>query len=471
MKPKALLLAMLLIHLCALTAAAKIVACVGDSITYGAGISDRVNGSYPAQLQKILQQYDPAWQVNNYGVSGATLLRQGDLPYIRQGAYTSAQTCNPDVVIIKLGTNDSKPQNWQYKSSFVADYCTMIDVFRNLPSQPHIWICKPVPAFRESFSIRPAVIRDEILPLIDEIASRRNVPVIDLYSALLNHGNLFPDGIHPDAKGAGIMAQTIAPYLLGVRSLPDFNHDGILNLVDFALLAQQWQAQEPSLDIAPPAVDGVVSYADLAGLGRYWLMCPGLVAHWPLDETEGSVAGDGLKHLDGTVYGSPIWRPQEGKIGGALEFDGVDDYVSAGSALNPADGPFTVFAWIKGGQPGRVILSQSDQSGTSHVWLGTDAATGALMTTLTDGGRLTRPLLSSTTVTDDTWHDIRLVWDGSYRYLYVDGREAAADTRKLGKLKSLTTDLYFGAASNLDPATFWSGWIDDVRIYNRAVQP
>jgi len=130
MKSKTLLPAMLLIHLCALTAAAKLVACVGDSITYGAGIADRLNDSYPAQLQRILQPYDPAWRVDNYGVSGATLLRQGDLPYIRQGAYTSAQTCNPDVVIIKLGTNDSKPRNWQYKSSFISDYCTRIDDIR-----------------------------------------------------------------------------------------------------------------------------------------------------------------------------------------------------------------------------------------------------------------------------------------------------------------------------------------------------
>jgi len=155
MKPEVLLPAMLLIYLCALTAAAKLVACVGDSITYGAGISDRLNDSYPAHLQDLLQQYDPAWQVSNYGVSGATLFRQGDLPYIRQSAYNNALTSNPDVVIIKLGTNDSKPQNWQYKSSFISDYSTMIDTFRNLPSKPQVWICKPVPAFDDSQRWRP----------------------------------------------------------------------------------------------------------------------------------------------------------------------------------------------------------------------------------------------------------------------------------------------------------------------------
>lgn len=471
MKPKTLLLALSLIHLCALTASAGLVACVGDSITYGAGISDRVNDSYPGQLQRILQQYDPSWRVDNYGVSGATLLRQGDLPYVRQTAYASAQTCKPDVVIIKLGTNDSKPQNWQYKSSFVSDYCMMIDVFLNLPSRPQVWICKPVPAFTENFTIRPVVIRDEILPMIDEIAAIKHVPVIDLYTALANYGSLFPDGIHPNAQGSGIMAQTIAPYLLGIRRLPDFNSDGIVNLVDFAVASRQWLAPESAFDVAPAVADGVFSYADLAGLGNYWLRSPGLIAHWLFDETEGTVAGDRLGLFDGTANGSPVWRPQGGKLDGALEFDGVDDYVATGNVLSPASGPFTVFAWVKGDQPGGAILAQADPSVSSPIWLSTNAATGALMTSLTDGGRVTVPLISTTTVTDGAWHEVRLVWDGSLRCLYVDGREVAADTRKLAKLRHSTAGLYFGASGSLSPAAFWRGLIDDVRIYNRAIKP
>jgi lysophospholipase L1-like esterase len=470
MRTKSFLLVLLLIHLFALTAEAKIVACVGDSITYGAGISDRLNDSYPAQLQRILREYDPSWRVDNYGVSGATLLTRGDLPYVRQGAYTNAQMCQPDVVIIKLGTNDSKPQNWQYKSYFVSDYCAMIDVFRNLASKPQVWICKPVPAFYENFTIRPAVIHDEILPMIDEIAAARNVPVIDLYTALENHGSLFPDGIHPNAEGAGIMAQTIAPYLLGVRFLPDLNQDGVLNLLDFAVLAQQWLAHEPSLDVAPAAADGIVSYPDLMGLGTYWLMRPGLLAHWALDETEGAVAADELGHFHGTLHGSPAWRPDDGRIRGALELDGVDDYVATDNVLNPADGPFTVFAWVKSNQPGGAIVSQTDQSGASQIWLGTDA-TGALMTTLTDGGRFTRTLIAGGSITDGAWHQVCIAWDGSIRTLYVDGQPVAVDTRKLAKLKASVAGFDFGAASNLNPTTFWSGLIDDIHFYNRAVQP
>lgn len=472
MKARVLFLAVLVVCGCSAAVRAKLVACIGDSITYGSGIADRANDSYPAQLQRILQQYDPAWQVTNFGVSGATLLRQGDKPYIKESAYTSALASKPDVVVIKLGTNDSKPQNWAYKNAFVTDYSNMIDAFRALPSKPVVWICKPVPAFAVNFSIRPEVIHDEILPLIDQISQEKNVPVIDLYTALLDYGNLFPDSIHPNAEGAGIMAKTIAPFLLGVRILPDYNSDGVMNFRDFALLAQSWLAVDPNLDIAPPPEgDGVVGYPDLMGLGVYWMSYPGLVAHWRFDETDGNTVSDSLGRFNGVAHGSPQWRADGGIVRGALELDGIGDYVSTDSVLNPADGPFTVFIWIKGGLPGEAILSQSSQSGSGDVWLGTQAATGVLLTNLTDTSRLAAPLVSETVVTDGFWHLIRFVWDGTHRCLYVDGQEAAIDTRKLGALKYSNAGFNIGAGRNLEPGSFWSGLFDDIRIYNRAVKP
>jgi hypothetical protein len=349
----------------------------------------------------------------------------------------------------------------------------MIDAFRALPSRPQVWICKPVPAFAVSFSIRPEVIRDEILPLIDHIAQEMGVPVIDLYTALLNSGSLFPDAIHPNAEGAGLIAQTIAPLLLGVRFLPDFNSDGVMNLWDFALLAQSWLAAEPSLDVAPPpGGDGIVGYQDLAGLAAYWMTYPGLIAHWRFDETDGDIAADDFGRFDGVVYGSPPWRPGDGRIGGAIELDGIDDYLRTGNVLNPAAGPFTVFAWIKGGRPGQVILSQVAQPGAGEVWLGTDASTGALLTNLIDGSRGVEPLVSETVVTDGQWHRVRLVWDGSYRSLYVDGRRVAADDkRKLSALKYSNAEFNLGAGRALEPGSFWSGLLDDIRIYNRAIKP
>ncbi len=452
----------------AATVQAKLVVCVGDSITFGGGIV-----SYPAQLQGILQQYDHAWEVRNFGVSGATLLHRGDLPYIGQSAYTQARTCNPDVVVIMLGTNDSKPQNWQYKDDFVTDYSNMIDVFRSLPSQPTVWICKPVPAFAESFAIRPDVIRDEILPLIDRISQEKGVPVIDLYTALLPYGSLFSDSIHPNSEGAGIIAETVAPFLWGVLFLPDYNCDGVVNLRDFAALANSWRAEDVSLDVDPPPTgDGIIGYSDLAGLAAYWMVYPRMVARWKFDETEGDLASDALGQFTGTVHGFPLWRPADGRMGGAVELDGVDDYVRTDNVLNPVDGPFTVFAWVQGGQPGQVILSQSNQPGPGEVWLGTDAGTGALRTNLVDISRNPAPLVSDAVVVDGDWHLVRLVWDGSYRHLYVDGHEVAADSaRKLSALKSSVAGFHIGAGKDLEPGSFWSGLIDDIRIYDRAVMP
>ncbi len=451
---------------------AKLVACVGDSITYGSGIANRTVDSYPAQLQRILRQYDPSWEVQNFGVSGATLLGRGDLPYVRQAAFSNAQACNPDIVIIKLGTNDSKPQNWQYKGDFVSDYGNMIDVFRALPSRPQVWICKPVPAFYVNFNIRPEVIRDEILPLIDQISREKNAPVIDLYTALQDSGNLFPDGIHPNAEGAGLLAQAIATFLLGVRFLPDFDHDGVVNLLDFARLALFWRQHEPSVDVAPVSNgDGAIDNRDLGGLARFWMRYPGMVAHWTFDEVAGEVAHDSLGRRSGAAHGSPAWRPDEGRIGGALGFDGVDDYVSAGAPLNPGAGPFTLFIWVKGGRPGQVILSQSNKAGTGEVWLGTEAATGAVMTRLTDGSRITQPLVSNAVITDDAWHSLRLVWDGSGRHLYVDGTEVAADKRKLNPLRSSDADFYIATGKDLEAWSFWSGLVDDLRVYSRALMP
>ncbi len=473
MKARGLILAILAVCGSAAVAQAKLVACVGDSITYGSGISNRLTDGYPAQLQRILRQYDPAWEVLNFGVSGATLLHRGDKPYIRETAYANALASKPDMVIIKLGTNDSKPQNWQYKDGFVADYGNMIDAFRALPSRPVLWICKPVPAFAVNFSIRPEVIRDEILPLIDLIAQEEAVPVIDLYTALLNYGSLFPDSIHPNAEGAGLMARTIATFLLGVRFLPDFNHDGVLNFQDFALFARFWLEAEPAMDVAPPPDgDGIVGYQDLAGLADHWVTYPGLIAHWKLDEAAGSLAHDTAGGFDGTVYGTPLWQPIDGRIAGAIEFDGVDDCIRTSNVLNPSTGPFTVFVWAQGGRPGQVILSQSNQPGPGEDWLGTDPSTGALLTNLIDNSRGARLLASETVITDGVWHLVRLVWDGSYRHLYVDGREVAADgERKLGVLKHSAAGFNIGAGKNLELGSFWSGLIDDIRIYNRAIRP
>jgi len=198
------------------------IACIGDSITYGASIKNRARDCYPAQLGRMLGENGTprgvshcGWQVRNFGVSGATLLKKGDLPYWNQQAFKDALAYNPNVVIIKLGTNDTKPQNWKYKDQFAADYADMIDRFAELPSSPRIWICRPVPAYGERWGISETRIKNEVIPLVDQIGRSRNVPVIDLYGPLSDKSELFPDRIHPNAEGAYGIAKEIYAVLTG----------------------------------------------------------------------------------------------------------------------------------------------------------------------------------------------------------------------------------------------------------------
>ena len=187
------------------------IACVGDSITYGAGIPDREHNSYPAQLQKLLGD---GYAVRNFGVSGATLLKNGDKPYGKEKAFEEAREFNPNVVIIKLGTNDSKPQNWKHKDEFLADAKDLIAAFQALDSKPKVYVCRPVPAFPGNVGIRDQVIHEEIIPLLDEAAKAKDAKEIDLYKALSDHAKLFPDKVHPNAEGAKLMAERIAMNLV-----------------------------------------------------------------------------------------------------------------------------------------------------------------------------------------------------------------------------------------------------------------
>jgi hypothetical protein len=249
---------------------------------------------------------------------------------------------------------------------------------------------------------------------------------------------------------------------------PDFNTDGMVDAQDEALLVEHLGQDDPRYDIGPFAWgDGVVDDSDLAVLAQYmgkeWVD-PTLRAHWALDEAEGIIAADSVAGQDAGAIGIPVWQPAGGQVKGALGLDGAT-FFKAPFVLSPAQGRFSILAWIKGGAPGQVILSQV--SGAN--WLAADAVTGALMTDLSQGGRGAVGLSSEAIITDGNWHRIAFTWDGANRRLYVDSTLVAEDAH--GSLAGSTDDLLLGAGKTLAPDTFWSGLIDDIRIYNRAVAP
>ena len=188
------------------------VACIGNSITFGSGISDRPRDSYPAQLGRMLGDQ---WVVRNFGIGGRTMLKKGDFPYWKEDAWAEAKAFLPDVVIIKLGSNDTKSQNWRYSADFLSDSRTMVRELKNLSSHPVIYLCKPVPAYTGRWGINDSIIQNGIIPAIERLAKEEKLLVIDLYSALAGRGNLFPDQIHPNSEGAGLMAECIAKKLTG----------------------------------------------------------------------------------------------------------------------------------------------------------------------------------------------------------------------------------------------------------------
>ena len=182
------------------------VACVGDSITYGHGIKDRENDTYPGLLKYMLgDKYD----VRNFGVSGTTTMMGTDMPYMNEQAYKDALEFNPNIVTIKLGTNDSKPYNWKEQEHFKKDLKTLIESFRALPSKPEIWLCLPVPAYGHAWSINDSIIYNGVIPLIKEVAKEESLSLIDLNTPFQGKKQYFPDTIHPNEEGEKMIAQIL----------------------------------------------------------------------------------------------------------------------------------------------------------------------------------------------------------------------------------------------------------------------
>lgn len=202
----------MLLFTCMVFAQPTKIACVGNSITEGAGIADQVNDAWPGQLQKLLGD---EYTVLNAGHSGRTMLKKGDYPLWVEPAFKNAIEMVPDIVFILLGTNDTKPYNWIYKDEFVSDYISMIDTFRVVNPDVQIYACLPPPAFSVQWDIRDSVITTDQIPMIRHIADSVNVDTVDFYQPFIDRNELFPDDIHPNAEGSWEMAKVAYKTMTG----------------------------------------------------------------------------------------------------------------------------------------------------------------------------------------------------------------------------------------------------------------
>ena len=155
------------------------------------------------------------YAVTNCGASGTTMIQAGNAPYWNTPQYTNGLNSVPDIVIIMLGSNDSKPYNWVYQTNYVPDYEQMINEYRNLPSHPRIYLNTLLSVYGPgNYDITDPIVTGQLCPIIKQIALDENLPVIDINAATKNMPQNFPDNVHPDIAGANVVAQTILNGLM-----------------------------------------------------------------------------------------------------------------------------------------------------------------------------------------------------------------------------------------------------------------
>ena len=187
------------------TAAAPVrVACVGDSITFGAYLPRRETEAYPARLETLS---DGQLATTNLGVSGHTLIKAGRLSWWNSPAFAQAAAYRPDAVVVMLGTCDVvEPEKL---AAYESDLGVLVDHFTALPSNPRVWLATPppMPTLRQWKLNRR--LNQHVIPAIRRVARTHGAQVIDVNAALRGRADLFPDDLHPNAAGADLIARTV----------------------------------------------------------------------------------------------------------------------------------------------------------------------------------------------------------------------------------------------------------------------
>jgi hypothetical protein len=178
-----------------------------------------------------------------------------------------------------------------------------------------------------------------------------NSELFDGPSCLSADGSTF---FFSSRRPGGIGDQDI--WQISIEPVLDLNGDGIVNSADMCITVDHWGEDYPLCDIGPmPWGNGIVDIPDLIVLSEHLFEEVNdltLVAQWALDESEGMFAADRVGENDAVVLGGIEWQPTGGQIDGALKLDGASGYAITNFALNPADGPFSIIAWVNGGEPG-----------------------------------------------------------------------------------------------------------------------
>jgi N-acetylneuraminic acid mutarotase len=468
---------------------------------------------HPVAPLKTVEEYDPAtdtwttkspmptarWGLSASVVNGKIYAIGGGIP----SGYRDVEEYNPatdtwtkkaSIPVGRYGISTCAVNGKIYAIGGVVSYPTIVPRVHEYNPATDTWIMKTdMPTARTYPSL--SVINEKIYAMGGEIKlPDPSVPTVEMYdpvsdtwtseadmptartvfSTSVVNGKIYVMG--GSTRGYPYSALTMVEEYDTYPFVVDLNRDQIVDCEDMCIMISYLDTDESFCDIAPPPLgDGVVDTQDLIFLTEHMFDDYRAMAQWKLDEKSGNIAYETISGLDATLQGDPVWQPVSGKFIGALELDGIDDYVSTPFILNPGSTSFSVTAWIMGGATDQVIISQADVEGQSAVesggtWLGISPSDGKLMTGLMS--IFFGTLESESVVTDGQWHHVGLVYDYTTmkRHLYVDGAEVAVDDSVVAGVQS-TAGLYIGAGQNLDAGSFFSGVIDDIRIYKRAVSP
>lgn len=245
------------------------VACVGNSITFGAGLSNQARDSYPSVLGQMLGK---EYEVENFGVNGATLLSAGDLPYVTTRQYMRLFAYQPDIILIKLGTNDAKPVNWKKSDKFESDYQTLIDTLASIESEPKIYLCFPATSY-VSGSIKDSVLVHGVIPRIRKVAEKNGLEIIDMHSVTANMKDKFPDTLHPDREASMYLAKKAFETITGKKI--DFR------LQEYPGIKTRWRGYD-KYDFKFKGRDAIIVAPEEALPGKPWIWRPAFFGAFPI---------------------------------------------------------------------------------------------------------------------------------------------------------------------------------------------
>ncbi|HYF51877.1 MAG TPA: LamG-like jellyroll fold domain-containing protein, partial [Planctomycetota bacterium] len=190
---------------------------------------------------------------------------------------------------------------------------------------------------------------------------------------------------------------------------------------------------------------------------------PRLIAHWKLNEATGTRASDSSGNDNhGTLVNGPVWSP--GRLEGGLKCDGINDFVESPNkpSLNPA-AQLTLSAWVNMAElnaTSKAVIAKTSSLGAQYCLV--ILPKGRLRATVANSG-----VSGVTVLAPGRWYHLAVTYDGVALKLYVNG-VLDSSVAKSGAMTDCGANVRVGQGTGTE-SLYFSGTLDDVRIYNQAL--